>query len=122
MAKRRFLIEIGTGVDMHGGDMTKAAQKAVKDALSHCCMAGVREIHNAGPKDIALRIKICCPRPEELDLNRVREPVSFYDDIELVPVQGGASEKGLHVEEMGDGDTLVVAVAIITVYLKDGAD
>ena len=122
MAKRRFLIEIGTGVDMHGGDMTKAAQKAVKDALSHCCMAGVREIHNAGPKDIALRIKICCPRPEELDLNRVREPVSFYDDIELVLVQGGASEKGLHVEEMGDGDTLVVAVAIITVYLKDGAD
>ena len=40
--------------------------------------------------------------------------------MELVPVVGGASERGLHVEAMGAGDTLVVAVAIITVYLKDG--
>ena len=116
MEKRRFLIEIGTGVDMHGGSMTKAAQKAVKDAMCHCCMAGIREIHDAGPERIALRVQISCPRPEELDL----EQVSFYDDVELVPVVGGASEHGLHVEAMGAGDTLVVAVAIITVYLKDG--
>lgn len=119
MERRRYLIEIGTGVDMHGGDMTKAAQKAVKDAMSHCCMAGIREIHGAGPQRIALRVQISCPRPEELDLERVREPVNFYEDVELVPVSGGAAERGLHVAEMGKGDTLVVAVAIITVYLKD---
>lgn len=119
MKKQRYLIEIGTGVDMHGGDVTNAACKAVRDALSHCCMAGVREIHGAGPERIALRVQISCLRPEELDLVRVREPVSFYDDVEVVPVSGGASEKGLHVEAMGAGDTLVVAVAIITVYLKD---
>ena len=120
MEKRRFLIEIGTGVDMHGGSMTRAAQKAVKDAMSHCCMAGIREIHGAGPERIALRVQISCPRPEELDLEQVKEPVGFYDDVELIPVVGGASERGLHVEAMGAGDTLVVAVAIITVYLKDG--
>ena len=51
MERKRYLIEIGTGVDMHGGDMTGAALKAVKDAMSHCCMAGVREIHGAGPAD-----------------------------------------------------------------------
>ena len=118
MEKRRFLIEIGTGVDMHGGDVTKAAQKAVKDAMSHCCMAGIREIHGAGPEQIALRVQISCPRPEELDLDKVKEPVGFYEDVELVPVAGGAAERGLHVAEMGSGDTLVVAVAIITVYLK----
>ena len=84
MEKRRFLIEIGTGVDMHGGSMTRAAQKAVKDAMSHCCMAGIREIHGAGPERIALRVQISCPRPEELDLERVKEPVGFYDDVELV--------------------------------------
>ena len=118
MEYRRFLIEIGTGVDMHGGSMTRAAQKAVKDAMSHCCMAGVREIFNAGPHDLALRVKICCPRPEELDLDQVKEPLGFYDDVELVPAAGGASERGLLVEEMGAGDTLVAALAIITVYLK----
>ena len=118
MGKRRFLIEIGTGADLHGGDVTKAAQKAVKDAMSHCCMAGIREIHGAGPEQLALRIQVSCPRPGELDLDRVKEPVGFYPDVELVPVQGGAAEPGLHVEEMGPGSTLVVAVAIITVYLK----
>ena len=60
------------------------------------------------------------PAGLELDLEQVKEPVGFYDDVELVPVVGGASERGLHVEAMGAGDTLVVAVAIITVYLKDG--
>lgn len=118
MERKRYLIEIGTGVDMHGGDMTGAAVKAVKDAMSHCCMAGVREIHGAGPADIALRIKLCCPRPEELDLEALRQPVGFYDDVEIVPAQGGAAELGLHVAEMGEGNTLVVAVAVITVYLK----
>lgn len=119
MERRRYLIEIGTGVDMHGGDMTKAAQKAVKDAMSHCCMAGLVEVLGKGPKQVALRVQISCPRPEELDLDKVREPVGFYDDVELVPVQGGAAEQGLHVEAMGAGSTLIVAVAIITVYLKE---
>ena len=87
MEKKRYLIEIGTGVDMHGGDMTGAALKAIKDAMSHCCMAGVKEIHNTGPQDITLRIKICCPKPEKLDLEALRSPVHFYKDVEIVPVQ-----------------------------------
>ena len=118
MEKKRYLIEIGTGVDMHGQDMTKAAVRAVRNALSHCCMAGIVDIHGASTNDIALRVKISCPRPEELDLEKVREPIGFYDDIEFITEQGGSSEKGLHVAQMGDGDTLTVAIAIITVYLK----
>lgn len=118
MERKRYLIEIGTGVDMHGGDMTGAALKAIKNAMSHCCMAGVREIHNAGPQNIALRIKLCCPHPEALDLEALHGPVHFYKDVEIVPAQGGGAEKGLYVPEMGDGDHLTVAVAIITVYLK----
>ena len=118
MKRKRYLIEIGVGVDMHGGDMTGAALKAIKNAMSHCCMAGVREIHGAGPERIALRIKICCPAPDRLDLAALRRPVDFYDDVEIVPAPGGAWERGLHVAEMGEGDTLVAALAVITVYLK----
>ena len=118
MNRQRYLIEIGMGVDMHGGSMTKAAQRAVRDAMSHCCMAGIREILNAGPQQLALKIRVCCPEPERLDLDAVREPVSFYDDVELIAVPGGASEQGLYAPDMGEGDTLVAAVAVITVYLK----
>ena len=116
--EKRYLIEIGVGVDMHGGNMTTAAQKAVKDAISHCCMAGIQEIHGAGTEDIALKIKICCPKPEEVDLNEVTKPVAFYKDIRLTLEEGGASEKGLYNPKMGEGDNLTVALAIITVYLK----
>ena len=121
MDKKRYLIEIGIGVDMHGGDMTGAAIKAVKNALSHCCLAGIREIHQAGPEHMALKVKISCPEPEKLDLERVKEPIIFYDDIEMEVAPGGAFEKGLYVPEMGEGDRLNVAIAIITVYLKKEA-
>ena len=29
--KKRFLVEFGTGVDLHGGNVTKAAQKALRE-------------------------------------------------------------------------------------------
>lgn len=118
MEKKRFLIEVGVGVDMHGADMNKAATKAVQNALSHCCLAGIKEIHHAEPKDMALRIKICCPNPEKLDIVKLKEPVYFYEDVEIETAAGGGSERGLYVPEMGEGDTLTVAIAIITVYLK----
>lgn len=119
MSKKRYLIEIGTGVDMHGGDMTGAAKKAIKDAMSHCCMAGTKEIHGAELSDIALRIKVSCPKPEELNIEELRNIVSFYDDVEIIPEKGGCSEKGLYVSAMGEGDNLTVAIAVITVYLKN---
>ena len=35
MTKIRYLTEMGMGVDVHGGDYTKAACRAVADALRH---------------------------------------------------------------------------------------
>ena len=32
MAKKRCLLEMGMGTDLHGKDYTKAAQRAVRDA------------------------------------------------------------------------------------------
>ena len=37
---RRFIIEFGLGTDFHGQDVNKAAQKAVRDAMSRCCLCG----------------------------------------------------------------------------------
>jgi len=41
MAYKRYVVEFGMGADLHGGDLTKAAQKAVKDALSTSLCHGV---------------------------------------------------------------------------------
>ena len=35
MTERRIILEMGTGNDLYGGDYTKAACRAVQDALHH---------------------------------------------------------------------------------------
>ena len=50
--KKRFVLEFGTGIDLHGEDNTKAACRAVKDAVSRSCLCGLLEIH--GIQDLSL--------------------------------------------------------------------
>jgi len=35
MALKRFVIEMGMGIDQHGQDPTVAAARAVRDAIAH---------------------------------------------------------------------------------------
>ncbi len=72
MDYRRYLLEQGTGVDLHGEDQTKAAQKAVKDAISHSSMIGLgqlfkiksfSEIEDA----LMVDVTIAAPDPEKVD-------------------------------------------------------
>ena len=35
---KRFIVELGMGTDLHGGDVTKAAKRAVRDAVSKSCL------------------------------------------------------------------------------------
>jgi uncharacterized protein (TIGR02058 family) len=44
MGTKRFIVEIGSGADLHGEDVTKAACRAVKDAISRSCLCGLVEI------------------------------------------------------------------------------
>ena len=40
----RYIIEFGMGTDFHGQDVSKAAAKAVKDAVSRSCLCGLSEV------------------------------------------------------------------------------
>ena len=72
MDYRRYLVEIGTGVDLHGEDATKAAQRAVKDAISHSSMIGLGQlfkIKNFSEIEEALMVDvtIAAPDPSKVD-------------------------------------------------------
>lgn len=72
MDYRRYLVELGTGVDMHGEDATKAAQRAVKDAISHCSMVGLGQlfkIKNFSEIEEALMVDVtvAAPDPSKVD-------------------------------------------------------
>ena len=67
MAAKRFIVEIGSGIDIHGEDATKAACRAVKDAISRSCLCGIVEImgiHDLNSVDV--EIVVAVPRPQDV--------------------------------------------------------
>jgi len=117
MSSKRFVVELGYGTDLHGCDVTKAARRAVRDAISRSCLCGLFEI--AGLKDpgrMRVALKIGCPKPAEVDVEEVLKEIPF-GSREMEVVSGGLSVKGLEIPALGSGDRIVVAVAALTVYV-----
>ncbi len=44
MPLKRVILEMGTGNDLHGGDYTKAAIRAVEDAIHHSSLTMIRTL------------------------------------------------------------------------------
>lgn len=112
---KRFIIELGMGADLHGGDVTKATQKAMKDAISHCCLCGLTE--TIRPKKIQVRASIACPCPEQLDLEALNGILPIGELVIESVSEGGMQTKGLHVSELGEGDQIVISLVALTVYV-----
>lgn len=115
---KRYLIEIGIGCDLHGGDNTKACLKAVKNAMSHCCMAGIHDILGIGHVKgaLVLKVKLSCPEPKTVDTDKIADYLAHYQTTIEVE-KGGSHEEGLYVEALGQGNTIMIAIAVITVYV-----
>ena len=117
MGRKRYVVEIGSGADLHGGDVTKAAQRAVKDAVSRSCLCGLFDILGIdSPQRMHVAIKLGVPHPEQIRKSEVLEMVPF-GTTELEIVTGGLAVRGLDLPELGAGDTIVIAVAALTVYV-----
>ncbi len=117
MKRKRYIVEIGMGADLHGGDVTKAAQRAVKDAMSRSCLCGLFEIAGIrDPNQMIVEVSIGCPQPEQVQLEAVKGMVPF-GAVSVAAVAGGLGVKGLHLPALGAGDRIMVAVAALTVYI-----
>ena len=119
MGTKRFIVEIGTGADLHGEDVTKAACRAVKDAISRSCLCGLVEI--LGIEDlqaIQVDILVACPKPDEVDLEQVKATVPIGQKTARA-VEGGMNVRGLCVPNFAkDCDQIVVANASVTVFIR----
>jgi uncharacterized protein (TIGR02058 family) len=117
MDNRRFVIELGMGADLHGGDVTKAARRAVKDAVSRSCLCGLWDIFRFDhPDRMRVRLKVAVPFPDRLDRDQVKASVPF-GSVELEVVSGGLETEGLDLPLLGPGDRIVVALASLTVLV-----
>lgn len=116
--KKKYLVELGSGVDMHGGDMTKAAQRALKDAIAHCSMTGLSELAGVTEflKQISLEVVLGVPQPEALDLAEALKGLPPYEQIDAKVVQGGLLLPNDSLTG-GKGDPITVVNAAITVWV-----
>ena len=59
MAFKRVILELGAGNDLHGSDYTKAALRAVQDALHHSSLALIRSLgHDSNTMEVEVTIGV----------------------------------------------------------------
>ena len=71
MASKRVILELGSGNDLHGGDYTKAALRAVQDALHHSSLSLIRAL-GLDSKTMLVEVTIGVQRPEKVDAAAVQ--------------------------------------------------
>ena len=115
---KRFIVEIGTGIDIHGEDVTKAACRAVKDAVSRSCLCGLLEILDLkNLEDVQVDIQVASPNPDRVDLEQVMNEVPIGRKSARA-VEGGMTAQGLCVPQFAPRcDQIVVANAAVTVFI-----
>ncbi len=114
MVLKRYVIEFGMGVDLHGEDYTKASERAIKDAIYRADLCGLVEILNLDIDDIVVEVVIGCPEPDKVDVERIEKTIPVGKKIIKV-VKGGLKVPGLYLERFAKTSNIVVAVAGITV-------
>jgi uncharacterized protein (TIGR02058 family) len=125
MNEKRFITQIGMGVDQHGhhDDCSNAAFKAIKNAISTNCLTGLIEICGLKePQDlkkINVHVKIGIPFPERIDERKVLKAIPLgQKSIEIV--KGGLLVQGIQINELGDtSDNIIVCNAAVSVSISE---
>lgn len=112
MAVTRYLTEMGMGVDVHGQDYTKAACRAVSDALRHSSLNFFSALGKSH-EDMRITVKIAVSEPEELDVQRIAAEIP-YGRVTVEPCEGG-----LNIDSETGTDPIVVANAGIIVCFEE---
>jgi len=110
MAYKRVILELGTGNDLHGGDYTKAAVRAVEDAIHHSSLTMIRTLA-VDPKTVKVDATIGVQAPDRVDGDTVKAALPV-GTVSVTVVKGG-----LDVADEEIGDVAVIASAAVAVSL-----
>jgi uncharacterized protein (TIGR02058 family) len=110
LTPKRVILEMGHGNDLHGGDYTKAALRAVQDALHHSSLSMLRALR-VPPQEMLVDVTIGAQVPEKVDTARVKESLP-YGQVTVRAVKGG-----LDVADPSKADPAVICSAAIVVRL-----
>ena len=108
--RKRMVAEFGMGTDLQGHDYTKAAVRALKDALWHNSLT-VATAFGVDREKMQVEVTIGVAKPEDVDQAKVLE-VLPYGQATVEVVEGGLDMPS------ADGEKItVIANAAAVVYL-----
>ena len=108
MAKTRMALEMGMGSSLRSGDYTRAAVRAVEDALWRNSIS-FAEAFGFEKSDMLIDISIGVQKPDLVDLAAVKAVLPYGNgDVEIL-------EGGLDIEKPDGGGVTILANAAIVV-------
>ncbi|MBE1286047.1 MAG: hypothetical protein GJ676_22220 [Rhodobacteraceae bacterium] len=112
MGEKRIILEMGTGNDLYGQDYTKAARRAVQDALHHSSITLFSKL-GIDHTEMRVQVTIAVQKPEQVDCDLVAK------DLPRGRAQVTAVFGGLDVEDAEAGTCHIVATAAVEAFLPD---
>ena len=109
MTKKRMVIELGMGTSLSKQDYTRAACRALEDALWHNSLS-VADAFGFDRSAMIIEVDVGVQQPEKVDTDKVAA-VLPYGQVSVRAVHGG-----LDVPKP-DGVSTVIANAAVVVYL-----
>jgi uncharacterized protein (TIGR02058 family) len=110
MPAKRIILEMGSGNDLHGGDYTKAAIRAVQDALHHSSLTFIRSL-GVDSKEMQVAVTIGVQNPDQVDAAAVKATLP-HGQVTVTVVKGG-----LDIPSDDGHDTAIVASAAVAVRM-----
>ena len=107
---KRLILEMGIGTDLYGGDYTKAACRAVRDAIGHSSISLFRSC-GFNHRDMLVKVTIGVQEPTQVDVGTVA--ASLPRGNPKVEVVLG----GLNVSDPEQDGPTVVASASVEAFL-----
>ncbi len=110
MNDQRFIIEMGMGNDQYGMDYTKAAARAIEDAIRHSSIP-LFEATGLPHDQMRVQVTVGVAEPDKVDCAELAKGLP-RGRATVTAVEGG-----LNVTNPDSGATLVIATAAVEAFL-----
>ncbi|AIF45011.1 Lin0512 family protein [Virgibacillus sp. SK37] len=107
-----LFIQTGTGIDVHGQNVTKAAVRAVENAILSNSMPGIeKNLPGERLESMKVNVKLAVPLDrEKLDVDKVKEAIP-YGVVAVDVTDGGmATSSGIVLKDKDDENDLMYMV------------
>ncbi|MFB4168815.1 Lin0512 family protein [Virgibacillus sp. JSM 102003] len=107
-----LFIQTGTGIDVHGQNVTKASIRAVEDAIYGNSMPGIaKSLPDQRIENMNVNVRLAVPLDRDhLDVEKVKDTIP-YGTVTVDVTDGGmATSSGIILEDKQDDNDLMYIV------------